>query len=252
MRKILVSLIVLLAASLASSGAPPDRLPSLVAPAQAGGIMLIQQGVPAVSNLNTVNISRGFEVDSQPTNWTDTWTSRYSTAQYRGGGHSALAQKTADASTTAEGKYTNGTGVTPTSLCAWIRPTFTADGTVQVIGVGSDSDWAIVVRIQKNTGVLTIAGTGITGTIDISAYESTWIRFELLAVKAGTSTLYVYDAAGNAIGNLSGTAANQALKYLHFGLFEATGTARCTLYYDDIGADWTDATTPLWEYTVDN
>jgi hypothetical protein len=46
MRKIIVCLIVLLAATLASSGAPPDRLPSLVAPAQASGIMMMQGGVP--------------------------------------------------------------------------------------------------------------------------------------------------------------------------------------------------------------
>ena len=50
MRKVIVVLLIMLSAAIVSSGQPPDRFPPILAtPAQAGGLMILQGGVPVVS-----------------------------------------------------------------------------------------------------------------------------------------------------------------------------------------------------------
>ena len=49
MRKVIVVLLIMLSAAIVSSGQPPDRFPPILAtPAQAGGLMILQGGVPVV------------------------------------------------------------------------------------------------------------------------------------------------------------------------------------------------------------
>lgn len=218
----------------------------------------------AAASLNTVDASRGFEADSDPTGWTKTDTeakiNRYSTAQYKSGSHSMLLG--GGTTTVAYYTYDIGSNKTKVSICFWFYTSTTADYSNDNMILSLDPSNAFsgsyVVRVYwrktGGAGSYLFALSGATGPTNMDANVSTggWYRVELLVEKNTTSTMKIFNAAGTQVGStVSLNANNQNIRYIGLGNGQASGVFG-DAYFDNFGIDWTDATSPLWEFTVSN
>jgi hypothetical protein len=133
----------------------------------------------------------------------------------------------------------------------------TGDIDVQIFTVGAASIGTQSLRIfYSHSGAnygFRFRGSTFPTLADTLVTSGAWYRLEWVYVQNGTSTLSVFDAAGAQVGStISLTANNTACQYLYYGV-TTTGTSRfAAMYYDDIGADWTDSTSPLWPYTIND
>lgn len=212
---------------------------------------------------NTVDMSRGFEVDSDPSGWAETDTgsklNRYDTAQAHSGTHSMSVIVDADA-VVAYQRYDMGAVKANLSFAFWHYAPAGAPGTQSsvIATVGAATPGTNSLRLYYDyTNVGTAYHYRIRGTTfpaGVTALTTgQWYRLEVVYVQNGTSTLTVYNSAGTQIDTVSVTAANNNSQYIFFGVPESTGTARWNaMYFDDIGLDFTDSTSPLWPYTVGN
>jgi len=216
-------------------------------------------GIPGGIALNTVDMSRGFEADSDPTGWAETDTgsllNRYDSAQAHSGTYSmSIVGSTV---TAAYQRYDIGSNKTDVSISQWFyAPSSSAGDDVITIGNMGQSIGTTTARIywRKSAGAYNF---GIRGTAFVwdttSITAGAWYRLELDITQNATSILTIYNTSGTQVATVSCTANNNAVRYLHFGKVDPTGTTGWGgLYFDDIGSDWTDATTPLWQYSVSN
>lgn len=224
-------------------------------------VSTILKAQPASGN-NTVDASRGFEVDSDPSGWTGEhdagglW-SRFSTAQAHSGTHSAELLNTA--TTVAYHAYDMGAAKSGLSLCFWFRtPATGSDDLFRNMVLSSTEDPGDVVvgtYYQDDAGSQYFRNRGTTfpaGVTDLSV--STWYRLEYVFVQNSTCTLKIYDTGGSQVGSsIDVTAGNTAVRYILIGRMSATAAATFgACYFDDWGVDFTDSTSPLWPFTVAN
>jgi hypothetical protein len=235
------------------------------ADARMSGVMLIGAGTaseaPPAGN-NTVNVSRGFEADSDPSGWSEVDGSTVLSRYDSGNKHSGTYSMSVAAATQALAYqiYDIGEAKTDVSICFWYYwPASSGDDdsvSIALAAAGTDpGDYALRIYARKYSSNYNIGirgdGNAVYGTENITA--NAWYRFEVDAVRNSTSTLRIYNAAGSLIDEITTTANNQAIRYLYFGHIATTATTGWgAKYFDDIGADWTDATYPLWPYEVGN
>ena len=225
-----------------------------------GGNVAYDYIAPVVppASLNTTDVTRGFEADSDPAGWTETDTGaildRFDTTQAHSGTHS-MSVAGADA-TVAYYQYATGATRAAMSLCFWFWGPSSSGGDANItLGSIAASLGTTGIRLywNKTSGVYYARLRGTTfPAVSLSIPSNTWHRWEILYAQGATSTLNIYDTDGNLVGTLSLTANNNASQYIYLGSLDTKSTAWSALYIDDIGADWTDSTAPLWEYTVEN
>lgn len=228
------------------------------------GFLKRHGGGAAAPAENTTNMTRGFEVDSDPSGWTETDTAsklnRYDTAQAKQGTHSMSITVDADG-TTAYQQYNIGSAQTHISVSLWFYATASTAGNYTQLrevfqisaSSGGGGQQAVKVDFYKSgtSYTLRITGTGAASTVAITTLNA-WYRLELDITTNSTSTMAVYDAAGSQVGSTASvTAENKNQQYLIFGVVTASqATDRYVQTFDAIGVDWTDATTPLYPFTV--
>jgi hypothetical protein len=213
----------------------------------------------AASAGNTTDITRGFEADSD-SSWTKTDTAsilnRYDTGQAHSGTHSMSIAGTD--TTIAYYTYDIGSNKTTISMCFWFYAPSTslAYDNAPIAGIGqSVTDYAVRVYYRRYSNYYYFGFRGAAG-ISWGTYQVTtgaWYRVEIVTTQNDVSTMTVYNSAGTQVDQITRTAYNFPLRYIRVGRTVATSsTDWSTWYWDDIGADWTDATTPLWSFTVSN
>jgi len=116
-------------------------------------------------------------------------------------------------------------------------------------------DVVIGTYYQEDAGsqFLRLRGTTFpAGATDLAV--STWHRLEVVFVQGGTCSLKIYNEAGTQIGStITVTADNTGVRWVLIGRMSATGAATFgACYFDDLGGDFTDSTSPLWPFTVAN
>jgi len=220
---------------------------------------------PPSSGNNAVDFSRGYEVDSDPSGWdaetggaADSQYSRFSTAQAHSGTHAAELLNTETG--TRYQAFDMGTAKSGLSLCFWFRTPAAAgaDDLFRNMVLSSTSDPGDVVigtYYQEDAGsqFLRLRGTTFpAGATDLAV--STWHRLEVVFVQGGTCSLKIYNEAGTQIGStITVTADNTGVRWVLIGRMSATGAATFgACYFDDLGGDFTDSTSPLWPFTVAN
>jgi len=225
-----------------------------------GGNLAYDYIAPVVppASLNTTDVTRGFEADSDPAGWTETDTgailNRFDATQAHSGTHS-MSVAGADA-TVAYYQYATGATRAAMSLCFWVWGPSSSGGDASII-VGSISasigTHGVRMYWTKKSGVYyaNLRGASLPNPV-ISIQPDTWYRWEVLYAQGATSTLNVYNTVGDLQGTVSLTASDNASQYIYVGSLAAKNVGFSALYIDDIGADWTDSTAPLWEYTVAN
>lgn len=217
-------------------------------------------GVPTSASLNTVDMSRGFEADSDPAGWAETDTTsslnRYDTAQAHSGTHS-MSVTVAQDNVKAFQYYDMGGTSSPISVSFWFYTGGLSQNTnTDIFFLSSSSactSGGVRINLDRSSGVhrLKVRGTASATGIVFSTGE--WYRLELSYTQNSTTRLTVYNASGVSQGYDEVTANNTNSRYLCFGTLSnsASGTTG-SHYWDDIGSDWTDATSPLWPFTVGN
>jgi len=226
-----------------------------------GGNVAYDYIAPEVgSSLKTTDMTRGFEADSDPAGWaaetdTDGIYSRYNGTVYHSGSYSASVA--GGYTTAAYQVYDMGATKAALSFCFWYyTPTTGGTDTITLLAIGSSGggSFGLKVYFQYAAGHYHFGLRGATfpyGTVEIT--NGAWHRLEVDYAISATSTLNVYDAGGTLVETLSVTAGSFSSQYLTFGKAGASArTDWTTGYYDDVGLDFTDATSPLWEYTVAN
>jgi hypothetical protein len=214
--------------------------------------------VPSAAS-NATDYSRGYEVDAD-TGWTPTDTggliSRYSTTQAHSGTHS-MEVAGGGVTTQAYQTYDSGATRTATSICLWFyTPTVSGDDVVYLLNWGGATTGSPSIRVSYSrfSGAYYFRIRGTTFPAGVTSVSTgAWYRLELDYVGGGTCSLTIYDASGSLVETITATAASANARYLHIGRGAATAlTTWSALYIDDLGIDWTDATHPLWPYTVNN
>jgi hypothetical protein len=259
MRKILISLIVLLAASLASSGAPPDRLPSLVPPAQAGGIMLMQGGVPVAAP--------AWALGANATVWENcedaTLQSGFTT-----GGTVTFGDSNSEWNSASDGGVYGATmpldGVAnyiqyqidddSVSWGAWFKTPDWGNndsnfGVIYVWSTGSfdAGEYNLYLRLDCDGCGMSpsLMLRGASGTTTVAALAAnTWYFITMQAVRNGTSSVRLYDSSKTVIGasNITRTAYDYNDDYHGFGI-KYTKAGKY-VRWDDI-VFYSDSTFPL-------
>ena len=210
---------------------------------------------------NAVDASRGFEVDSDPSGWSETDTgsqvARFSTSQANSGTHSLELLNTVV--TVGYQTYDIGSAKSGLSMCTWVRtPSTGTDDICAIINLsttGDPNDPCVRIFYQNDAGSRYFRLRGTTfpaGATSLSA--ATWYRLELVMVGSSTSTLKIFDTGGSQVGSdITVTADAANARYVLLGRSTATaGATFSAMYYDDWGIDWTDSTSPLWSFTVAN
>jgi len=214
---------------------------------------------------NTVDMSRGFESDSDPSGWTETDTgsklNRYDNTTAASGTY-AMSVTVDEDSVKAYQEYNIGSDKTTASVSFWfyavestagnftqVRPVF-----MPTASSGGGGNQVIATDFYKSgtTYALRIVGT-TTASITISTMPA-WYRLEYSLTKNGNCSLSVYDSDGTQVGTTQTvTGKDKNIQYLIFGMYGASqSTDRYVQRIDAIGVDWTDATTPLYPFTVKN
>ena len=232
----------------------------VAAPSFAGGgaTMMMIGGTVAGGAMNTVDMSRGFESGTS-TGWTvgadaGSKITVQDGTQKHSGSYALSVNFDAD-NVIAYMNYDMGATKTALSMCIWFyAPTMTNDAafSIPIMVINNRTDdgvSAIRLYYALASGQYKIGIRGADGPNYVDVTGNAWYRLEVNWVNNASSTLYIYDSSGAAVGNTSATSSNVASRYLHFGP-DSTETPRGVMYFDDIGVDWTDSTTPLWEYVV--
>lgn len=210
--------------------------------------------------LNDVDWSKGFESGTVETGLVETDTNSKldlaATGQVHNGSQSMSVITDADA-VIAYVQYDSGAPRSAASICFWhYADTATTDITLDIMAVAASTIGTQNLRCyyRNASGVYSYVIRGTTLPTGITVTTGAWYRIEINYVQNATCTLRVYDSGGTQVGSdQTVTANNNSCQYFYFGAPESSGTTRInTLYWDDIGIDWTDSTYPLWPYSVSN
>lgn len=231
----------------------------------AGGgmtMMVVGSKAPAGASMNTVDMSRGFEIPeasrADDAAWTLSEGAAITNVQDTAQKHAGTYSFSVAGGATTYGGYMYDTGATRTSvsICVWFYAPSSSGGDdglrVLQFGASSTGTFGAHVLFKKASGVYTFDATGngtANGTTSITA--GAWYRLELTFTQNAAGVLKVYNSAGSLLDTINYTGANNASRYLWTGKVVSSATTSWeALYIDDAGIDWTDATTPLWQYTV--
>jgi hypothetical protein len=211
------------------------------------------------AGVNTTDMSRGFETPeterADDAKWTETDTGSLlddvdATQAHSGTNSMSVAF---DGDTDAYQTYDIGSNKTDISISFWFYTGAGPEGDVNaVIGSFGQAVGTTTIRVyyQKASGVYHF---GLRGTSfcwgDAGVTANNWYRLEVDVTQNNTSTLYIYNAAGAEVDNVSCTANDNGVRYLFFGHI-GSSPGWSTFYFDDLGIDYTDATTPLSPFTV--
>ena len=212
------------------------------------------------ASMNTTDMTRGFEADSDPAGWaaeTDTAgiLSRYDSAQKHSGSYSMSVA--GGVTTAAYIRYDMGATKAALSLAFWFyAPSCGSNDalTIYTVSVNTGSHGIRLYYQRDASGHYHFGLRGTTfvyGSVDVPT--GAWYRVELDYAQNATSTITIYNDGGAQVDTVSVTASDNASQYSYVGKLDTSArTTWTTLYIDDIGLDYTDATSPLWEYTVAN
>lgn len=213
------------------------------------------------SGLNTVNTSRGWETASDPTGWTETDAGSLLSIQNSAQAHSGTYSMSVAGGATTAAYETYDTGATraSASICFWFYAPSTASGGDDNAGdifqfgsssIGTYGVKALFRKVAGPTYNFGFRGTSLVyGTASIT--PGAWYRLEFAFAQNASSTMTIYNAAGSTVDTINVTANNNASRYLYLGKSSVSiSSSWTTSYFDDLGIDWTDATTPLWPFTV--
>lgn len=217
---------------------------------------------PAAAASNTTDWSKGYESTVLESGLVETDTGSKldyaSTTQAHTGTRSMSVTIDADSVVAHVRKDMGATRASASGAFWFYAPAATTgDIDIQIFTVGGASIGTQSLRVfYSHSGAnygFRLRGSTFPTLGDTIVPTAAWYRLEWVYVQNGTSTLAVYDAAGVQVGStISLTANNTACQYLYYGV-TTTGTSRfAAMYYDDIGADWTDSTSPLWPYTIND
>jgi hypothetical protein len=212
---------------------------------------------------NTVDMSRGFEIveteRSDTASWSETDTASLlddvdSTQAHSGTNSMSVLGNDA---TAAYQTYDAGEEKTTLSISFWFyAPESSTNDDGVVIATWSAATGSHNARFyyRKSSGGYNfgIRGTAaVYGEVDVAT--GAWYRVEGYVKKNDTSTVTIYNTTGDQVDTVSCTANNNAARYLYIGKQGATATTGWGIFYfDDLGMDYTDATTPLSPFTVAN
>lgn len=258
MRKYILPVLLLLSAT---SLFAEDRL------ARGFSTMLVGGAAPAGASMNAVNMSRGFEVDpssrTDSASWTITDTAslidNLATAQKHSGTYSMSIL--GNSTTEATQRYDTGATRTPISISLWFYAPSSSSGDdmIRAVQFGASSTGTLGCRVnwQKTSGayrfVLSAAYDNGVATIFTGANRTAnaWYRMEILFTQNGTTSVTIYDEANALLEQISAQRGlNNASRYLIIGKWSNATTGWGTLYYDELGIDYNDATTPLSPFAV--
>jgi hypothetical protein len=211
---------------------------------------------------NAVDMSRGFEVNSDPSGWaakTDTGSliNLYDTAQPHTGTHSMSIL--GNATTAAYQQYDMGATRTPVSFAQWVYlpSSSTGDDTYWTACAGTSACSSPAIRwgFGKVSGAYKAKMAGVatyTGTVSLTA--NAYYRLEVSYIQSGAISLTVFNSSGTQVDAISGTAQNAVpTRYFINGRYAINVTTGWgTWHIDDVGLDYTTAVSPLWPFTVGN
>jgi hypothetical protein len=211
---------------------------------------------------NTVDMSRGFEiVETERTDtavWNETDTASLLDDVDSGQAHSGTNSMVVlgNATTEAHQRYDTGETRTDISISVWIYAPASSGGDdsprLVQFGASSTGTYGMWAGFRKASGAYYFiargAGDIVAGSKSITA--NAWYRLEIDYTQNDTSTVKVYNTAGSLLDTVSITATNNASRYLFLGKIGNSTTTWGSFYFDDLGIDYADATTPLSPFTV--
>lgn len=214
------------------------------------------------AGVNTTDMSRGFETPeterADDAKWTETDTASLLDDVDSGQAHSGTNSMVVLGNATTEAHQIYDTGETRTdiSISVWIYAPDSSGGDdsprLVQFGASSTGTYGMWAGFRKASGAYYFiargAGDIVAGTTSITA--NAWYRLEIDYTKNDTSTVKVYNTAGSLLDTVSITATNNASRYLFLGKIANSTTTWGSFYFDDLGIDYTDATTPLSPFTV--
>lgn len=224
-------------------------------------IWMTPAAVTASGN-NSVDMSRGFEVNSNPSGWAakdddSSLMNLYDSASSHSGTYSmSILGNNTD---TAYQVYDMGATRTPVSLSQWVYiPTNSGASDYFNLGwIGAASPGTLGMKwlIVENTGVYNLKGNGaagyVTGTVNLTV--NAWFRIEVAYTQNASSTIKIYNATGTLLDTVTVTAYNTNSRYFGNGKGQTNVTTTWgTFYFDDVGLNYSSPVYPLWPYTVGN
>jgi hypothetical protein len=261
--KLLKYLIILLAASVVSSGQPPDRFPPIMATPAEARMLMTQGGVPVVAGCTsiTVDVNQTLEASdfltSPPSLWSNTdanglfsmsASGELATIKCPGGvadtGTKGLAKSLNNAANAAYVQYEPVATLSNVSIGFWYKTV--SVGAWEKAGIvdfgGSSDKWWV--QEMDGSGSEYLRKDGDATKISISV--NTWYWLTLVWNRNATSYFAVYDTTGTQVGSTASfTADDWDISYILFGYTQNSVNKAATQYFDDIWIDWTNHAFPL-------
>lgn len=223
--------------------------------------MMVCKGASAPA-MNTTDMSRGFEVTTANRGDVSLWTTTDTASNLddaatgqKYAGSKSLSVK-GDNATLAYQIYDTGATRTTLSVSFWFYlPTSSTgdDGfVISQFGASTTGTYGMRIMLRKAAGNYQFGARGtelVYGTTNNTS--NAWYRVEGYFAQNAASSVKIYNAGGSLVDTINITASNNNSRYLFIGKCSTTATTGWGVFYwDDLGVDWADATTPLSPFSV--